>query len=144
MSTTYAIRTPLGPAAPAESAATVLRFSPTALTAPVPGWAPREPQVVSSGLRLTRRGRLAVVLIVLATLIGGFLITAGRSVAGGPEAAPELAAVVVQPGDTLWEVATAALPDLDPREAVQRIRAVNALDVAAVRPGQTLLVPVHH
>jgi LysM repeat protein len=48
---------------------------------------------------------------------------------------------VVQPGDTLWSVASKAMPGLDPREAVDHLRDLNGLDTAVVVPGQALKVP---
>lgn len=48
---------------------------------------------------------------------------------------------VVQPGETLWSVATAYYAEQDPREAVWRIRRANGLDAAALQPGQRLLLP---
>jgi LysM repeat protein len=48
--------------------------------------------------------------------------------------------VVVQPGDTLWDIAEAA-GDGDPRELVGEIRAINGLDDAVIRPGQELRLP---
>ena len=47
---------------------------------------------------------------------------------------------VVQPGDTLWAIATARYEG-DPREAIWRIRQRNGLESAVLQPGQVLDMP---
>lgn len=49
--------------------------------------------------------------------------------------------VVVEPGDTLWEITKRLVPNEDPRAAITRIVEMNGLPDAAVRPGQRLRVP---
>jgi hypothetical protein len=95
----------------------------------------------TGGLRLTRRGRLVVVLLALVVALGAFALGTGRSQAGAPEDRLATERVVVQPGQTLWAVASDALPELDPREAIAEIRALNGLETSVVHPGQALLVP---
>lgn len=107
---------------------------------------PRRPGRPRPGgsIRLTRRGRL----VLLAVLVG--LVFAVASVgrvsllAAGPDsgsAGPVATHWVVQPGETLWQVAVTVAPDEDPREVVARIIELNALPDASVYAGQTLLVP---
>jgi nucleoid-associated protein YgaU len=100
---------------------------------------------VAAPARLTRRGRL-VVLLALVTLLfavalaatGGFARAGDdRSAAAGPVATTW----VVQPGETLWQVAEAVAPGEDPRETVARIVELNGLADASVTVGQSLLVP---
>ncbi|MFW3172522.1 LysM peptidoglycan-binding domain-containing protein [Geodermatophilus sp. CPCC 206100] len=51
-------------------------------------------------------------------------------------------AVVVQAGDTVWSIAAeVAGPDRDVRAVVDAIEELNALDGAAVIPGQLLRLP---
>lgn len=50
------------------------------------------------------------------------------------------ASYVVQPGDTLWGIATAHYAG-DPREAVWRIREASRLRTVTLRPGQRLTLP---
>ena len=74
-------------------------------------------------IRLTRRGRVVVRLVLLAVLT--LLVVAfslGR-LAGSAQAGDgsETTAVVVQPGDTLWEIARAADPAADPRDTIDAI-----------------------
>ncbi|MEO3827791.1 LysM domain-containing protein [Actinomadura sp. B10D3] len=50
--------------------------------------------------------------------------------------------VVVEPGETLWDIASAADPDNDPRVVVQRIIDLNGLSGdPTVHPGQELHLP---
>ncbi len=49
--------------------------------------------------------------------------------------------VVVQPGDTLWNIAAAAYPGDDPRVRVDDIEAANGLDGPVIRAGETLRLP---
>ena len=89
-------------------------------------------------LRLTPRGRLTI-LVVLA-VIGFAAFGLGRASADGSGAPIGPATVVVQPGDTLWDIASAAMPKSDPRDAVDALKALNHLDSAAVQVGQSLLL----
>jgi hypothetical protein len=106
--------------------------------------APAARPMAAGPLHLTRRGRLVVTVLALVLILGMALGTAGRVAAGSPAQAPALEAVVVQPGQSLWGFAAQALPGIDTREAVLRIRELNALEGAranVIHPGQVLLVP---
>ena len=94
------------------------------------------------GVRLTRRGRLAVVLAVLGLLVLGFSAT-GHVASQAASSAPAQHArtVTVQPGESLWAVAVRIAPHADPRLVVQRIAEINHLAGAAVSAGQQLVVP---
>jgi LysM repeat protein len=53
--------------------------------------------------------------------------------------------VIVQPGQTMWGLASTIAPNDDPRDTIARIADLNGLTVAqasAVRPGQRLIVPL--
>ena len=51
--------------------------------------------------------------------------------------------IVVQPGDTLWDLARSISPEgADLRRAVFEIRTLNGLTDAEILPGQRLLLPV--
>jgi len=94
-------------------------------------------------VRLTRRARrLAVVLALVAGVaIGSWL---GPLLGSGGEGDLRLAGVdkvVVQPGDTLWSIATSLNGDGDVRAVVDEILQLNGLNSAALVPGQTLLLP---
>ena len=110
------------------------------------GYRAARPAAVRARLRITRRGRLALlavfVLVLTATafLIGRVSSAAatGSAGSGTPASYPT---VVVQPGDTLWSIARHAAPHADPRVTVQRIIDINALHGADVQPGQQLSLP---
>jgi nucleoid-associated protein YgaU len=93
-------------------------------------------------VRLTRRGRIAVVLLAL---LAAFAVLALRS---APAAStdvvhhPALRTVIVTPGQTLWDIARRAEPTADPREVVAQIEEINGLsDGGLLRVGQPLRVP---
>ena len=93
-------------------------------------------------LRLTRRGRAAVLLALVALLFGAF--AAGRTAsqaAGDPERRPVLSQTTVQRGESLWTVARRVAPEQDPREVVVALRQLNGLPTSQVQAGQQLLLP---
>lgn len=52
--------------------------------------------------------------------------------------------MTVEPGETLWDIASAADPDTDPRLVVQRIIDLNGLaGDPTVHPGQELRLPAN-
>jgi predicted Zn-dependent protease len=133
--------------------------APLAPLAPVPGRpvpavpersAPRRladvavlhpPAAERATVRLTRRG-MVVLSIALASLAGALVWVARASApqAAAPRTAPHV--VVVQPGDTLWDIAAAAAPGEDPQLEVGRLMHRNHLtDAGALRPGMQLQVP---
>jgi LysM repeat protein len=95
------------------------------------------------GARLTRRGRVAVVFLVALVMTVGFSLGRVSSTAtpdAGPR--PPRPTVVVQPGETLWQIAERAAPGADPRETVWRIAELNDLGGnPTVRAGQQLVLP---
>ena len=96
-----------------------------------------------SHVRLTRRGRVLVMAVLVAVLFATFSL--GRSAseaAGSATAAPRAQAVTVQAGESLWTMAVRVAPDNDPRDVVAQIRALNDLDTPQLTPGQQLLLPV--
>lgn len=104
-----------------------------------------EVEARSPGVRLTRRGRLLVTLVVLIGLIAAVVAGAASVAAGSAssaDAAPTTTVVVVQPGQTLWELAAGAAGGGDTREVVRQIRLLNGLTGSGVVPGQALTVPL--
>ncbi len=111
----------------------------------------RVPRNRSAGVRLTRRGRVVLIVMAAAMLLGGLWLTAGRGALAGSKSGPagaasaagshRLESVIVGRHDTLWEIATRARPDVDPRITVRRIIDLNSLSGPIVRPGQRLLLP---
>ena len=49
--------------------------------------------------------------------------------------------VVVQRGQTLWSIASAAQPMADPQAVIQRIIDANSLPSVTIEPGEVLWVP---
>lgn len=93
-------------------------------------------------LRLTRRGRFAVVLLLAALALVAFSLGRVSSDASTDrESRLPVRTVVVQPGETLWQVAQQVAPGVDPRVTVDRIIELNALPGAAVAAGQQIAVP---
>ena len=94
-------------------------------------------------LRLTRRGRLLVLAVLVAVLFGAFSLgrsaTQASSVAG--DGAPAAQLTVVQPGESLWSVAQRIAPEHDPREVIAQIRRLNDLETSRLQVGQHLLLP---
>ncbi|WP_435771797.1 LysM peptidoglycan-binding domain-containing protein [Nocardioides sp. SYSU DS0651] len=99
----------------------------------------------SGQVRLTRRGRLAVLVIALALLAALVVALAGGSVATDERgAAAQVEVVTVAPGDTLWDIASeaaAATGAGDVRDMMERIQRLNTLDSSLVYAGQELRVP---
>jgi hypothetical protein len=97
---------------------------------------------VNSPLRLTRRGRLLLVLFVMTLLvIAGFTLGRGSSLAASRAHPSPHDVVVVQPGETIWSVAVRIAPHDDPRLVVADIVSLNHLGSAGVEPGEQLVVP---
>jgi hypothetical protein len=84
---------------------------------------------------------------VLAALVGlGLVLTiarAGATLGGSPLATPErlphVQHIVVQPGDTLWSIASRAAPGHDLRPVVDAM--VHTLGSSTVVAGETIAVP---
>jgi hypothetical protein len=108
------------------------------------GWAAeptvrRQPRALPDRATRIRRRRLAllialVVLVVLLGLLAVQVVGWVADVDGSPSPEPldgrarSLVAgqeYIVQPGDTLWSIATEIAPDRDPREVVDALRAAN-------------------
>lgn len=94
-------------------------------------------------LRLTRRGRLVMVVLFLAALLaGGVLFGSTSTRATGEAGAPrDYQYLVVQPGQTLWGIAKDVAPQEDPRATIEAIRRLNALSGTGVEAGQRIALP---
>ncbi|HEY9309044.1 MAG TPA: LysM peptidoglycan-binding domain-containing protein [Microbacterium sp.] len=98
-------------------------------------------------MRLTIRGRrvlavlaaLPAVLALSAAVIGGGAALASRD-AGAP--AGSFTTVTVAVGDSLWSIAEDIAPERDPRDVVDEIVRLNALDSVVVQAGQSIAIPV--
>jgi len=93
-------------------------------------------------VRLTRRGRLALLgAAVLCMLLGFSLGDTLSFTAGSISPAAASHTVVVQPGQTLWGIATQVAPHADPRATIQQIIDLNHLPSTGLQAGETLAVP---
>ena len=92
-------------------------------------------------LRITRRGRVVLVLLVAVVLV--LAARVGLAVAGGPGEPVEVRVHVVSSGETLWELAQGvANPGEDLREVVSGLVELNGLSSSGVKAGQAILLPV--
>lgn len=101
----------------------------------------------SAPVRLTARGRLVVRLVIVsvATGLAFFMLSIGHMTAvsalSGSPSVPHHA-VVVRSGETLWQIASRELPGIDPRDAIARIRTLNALaNTDVLVAGATVQIP---
>ena len=106
------------------------------------------PQVLATpaAFRLTRRGRLVLVTLVVALAFAvispGQAALSPRAQAGAESSSSDASRTwVVQPDETLWSIAEQIDPDADPRETVARIVSMNDLPDSAVLVGQEIHVP---
>ncbi|KAB2380965.1 LysM peptidoglycan-binding domain-containing protein [Actinomadura montaniterrae] len=98
-------------------------------------------------IRLTRRGRAVLVLIAAAVTLAALWLDGGTGAFAGGRAdhhgrSGHVRTAVVEPGDTLWRIATDCDPGADPRVTVQRIIDLNGMGGdPTVQPGQRLVLP---
>lgn len=89
--------------------------------------------------RLTRRGRLTVVALLIAAVSGlGSLVGHAATASAGAHVAARH--VTVRSGETLWQLALRVAPDADPRVVVAQLEAVNHMTTDDVAAGQRLIV----
>jgi Tfp pilus assembly protein FimV len=96
-----------------------------------------------STVRLTRRGRVVVVVAALLVAFAiGVFVTAAGSVATQSPGTPEPTRIVqVHSGETLWGIASELADDGDVRAMMEQIERLNALDSSVLQAGQRLVVP---
>jgi hypothetical protein len=92
-------------------------------------------------VRLTRRGRLAVLLTLVLLAAGLVALVAAPGQAADPAGAPPT--TIVLPGDTLWSVAGRSDPGRDRFQVIDEIRTLNGISGYTVHPGQRLILPRH-
>lgn len=160
---------PLAPRRPHAATSSQPMFRPgtpkpsTRPASRVATWAPRQATVgvVSPVARVSRPGssldqvyvrrRVAVGVLAFVFCCGLWFLGSGiASIAGAssPSEIPVLSIApqethVVQPGDTLWSIASDLEIDGDLRPIVDQIAALNGGD-AVLQPGQRLMIPAYH
>lgn len=93
----------------------------------------------TEGLVLTRRGRLAVTLTVATIMVLAVAAILGML----PAAASGGHTVVVQPGQTLSQIAVTELPELPMDRAIVQIQVANDMNSLDVQAGTKLEIPQH-
>ena len=100
-------------------------------------------------LRLTIRGRrvlAALVAVPLAVAVGMAVVSGGAALASKDAGAPagSFSTVTVEPGDSLWSIAQTVAPGADPRDVVDAIVRLNALDGVTLSPGEQIAIPAEY
>lgn len=103
-------------------------------------------QVAVGALKLTRRGRV-VLLVLVAFLLGALAIVVpgllSPATAETPSTPAHVEVVTIERGQTLWHVASVVTkPGADVRDSIAVITDLNNLGTVDVQVGQQLLVPV--
>lgn len=89
-----------------------------------------------------RRRRLLALSVLLGLLLGIASFVGRADATPTPEGQlAESITVIVQPGDTLWGIASTLDPDGDPRRLVAELEGIAGHGV--LQPGQQLVVPGH-
>ena len=126
---------------PARTTDAIIIVMPPA-RADVVATGPRSRAPARSALRLTRRGRLVLTMAILA--VGVVLALVGARAASAGSSAPAVVApqsVTVQPGQSLWQIASAAVPGADVRDVIIDIKELNGMGSSALSAGQVLRLP---
>lgn len=98
-------------------------------------------------LRMTTRGRRLVVGMISAPIAAAVffgVVAGGEALASRADSAPagEFSTIVVEPGDSLWSIAVDVAPGSDPRDVIDEIVRLNALNSSSVDAGQRISIPV--
>jgi LysM repeat protein len=101
------------------------------------------PQAAPRSVRLTRRGRVVVVVLMLGLLLAALTVFGPHSAATGEAGTPvPTRTVEVGEGDTLWNIASQVAQPGETRAMVHQIEELNALTGPGVTVGQEIAVPV--
>jgi Tfp pilus assembly protein FimV len=111
--------------------------------------APVLPSVRPTRIRLTVRGRRVLAFLAALPAIAALsiaVISGGTALASRDDGAPSgsFTTVSVGAGESLWSIAEEVAPGHDPRDVVDAIVRLNALDGATVWAGQNLAIPTEY
>lgn len=103
----------------------------------------------SKRLRLTLRGRrvLAVLAALPAIVAISIAMISGGSALASRDAGADPASfetITVSSGESLWSIAQEIAPQADPRDVVDAIVRLNALEGATLQAGQSLAIPAEY
>jgi Tfp pilus assembly protein FimV len=104
--------------------------APMPVSAPMPRRRP---------VRLTRRGRVVVGALLLLAVLGILALLAPPTEAARPTGPPR--AVTVHEGDTLFSIASRAVPGASPYAVMAAIQQLNHMSDTGVFVGEQLLLP---
>jgi hypothetical protein len=97
----------------------------------------------TSSVRLTRRGRLVLLTLLVGLAFAVLSLVGDQSAATGEAGTPVATrTVVVEDGDTLWGIASTVAEPGEVREMIHQIRELNALPSASLMRGQRIAVPL--
>lgn len=105
-------------------------------------------QVRPVKFQLTRKGRLLAAGVLL-VLVSGLIVLAWVQLVMPPAIASDhqienYQEIVVQPGDTLWDIASRVSQGAERAKVLDEILVYNDLNSSDLEIGQTLYVPVAH
>ena len=100
-------------------------------------------------LRLTVRGRRLLVgcaALPAVVALGFAIVSGGAALASHDDGASteSFTTVVVSSGESLWSIAEDVAPSADPRDVVDAIVTLNALDGVTISAGQRLAIPAEY
>lgn len=100
-------------------------------------------------LRLTTRGRrvlLAAAALPAAFALAVAIMSGGAALASRDDnaGASAFTTVTVVYGESLWSIAEQIAPQSDPRDVVDDIVRLNALESPILEPGQSLAIPAEY
>ena len=105
-----------------------------------PRWEPLQPLSVRPGISPRLRHLTVTVAVLAATGVGIWGVSTSP-VFRPPPSITHWQAYTVQPGDTLWAIASKTDPQVDPRQAVAQIEAENHMSHSTVVVGSILYIP---
>jgi len=100
-------------------------------------------------LRLTSRGRRVLAgfaALPAVAAVGVAVLSGGGALATDSESAPTGAfeTVTVSAGESLWGIAEEVAPQADPRDVIDAIVRLNALETSGLAAGQRLSIPLEY